>query len=270
MKKILSFILFFLFIILSSNKLFAIQTDICGIGILIYKDPWNKKTIIVKTLPNSPALEKGLLGDEIIAVDNKKTKKMSTTEIQDLIIGEEGTQVNLYVKENGVKKYYNLTRKHLIYNTSKDKNFDLHWQQVAPAMFEDATYIPPAIANKFSLTGRNQLVVPNNYWVQRKITFTQGYEACGTYPKKDQSECYMNLVNREINRTNQDIQIAQQEQIIRQQAILNLSQSMNSMNQSINNINRNNQLRNINNSIQQQNYQLQNLNNNLIRYRYRY
>ena len=95
-----------------------------------------------------------------------------------------------------------------------------------------------------------------NYWEKRKETFKIGYNACLSYPEKDQSSCLMNLVNREIQKTENQKQIELQQQALQQQARQNF---VNTMNQ----IQTNNNLNNINNTLQQQNMRLYNINHSI-------
>lgn len=251
MKKIFAIIFIFLFSLAIAN---ATENQLCGIGARILKDPFGKKTFILQVLPNSPAEKFNLPeGAEIISVDNVKTKSHSRDEIIKMILGEPGTVVNLKIKYNGKKSDYSITRGVFkVPQKNTDKKFDMHWHQVAPEGLDDI-YIPETIAAKVSRYYYQQYIVPVNYWVERKISFKRGYDACMTYSKNEQNSCLMNLVNREIAKTDHDRQIEMQAQAARQQAAQNF---INTMNQ----VQTNTNLNNINNSLQQQNFQLQNTN----------
>jgi hypothetical protein len=134
-----------------------------------------------------------------------------------LIQGEQGSDVVLVIKNQYNKKEtYTIKRDYVSIPEKKasDYKFDVHWKQVAPDGAEDVKPIHPAISSKLSWQFMN-IDVGNamNYWGNRKIAFTKGYDACLTYPKNEQNACLMNLVNREIAKTNQDEQM----QALRQQ-----------------------------------------------------
>lgn len=252
-KKICLFLIAILFTI--STVAFAVENQLCGIGARLLKDPFGKKTFVLQVLPDSPAQKFNLpVGAEIVSVNDIKTKSYTLQEISKMIMGEEGTVVNLSIKINGKKANYAITRgKFNIPQTAEDKTFELHWRQVAPEGIEDNIYIPLEIASKVNRNYYQQYVAPTNYWVERKVGFKRGYDACMSYPKAEQNGCLMNLVNREVAKTDNDRQMEIQEQMARQQATQNF---VNTMNQ----IQTNNNLNNINNSLQQQNFQLQNTN----------
>lgn len=254
MKKILTFLCIFLFI----NDLAFAQTFLCGIGTQLIKDPYNNKTIVLWTIPDSPAAKSFLPeGAEILKVNEQKTKNLRMDKITSLIQGTEGSQVNLLVKYKGKKTNYVITRARFeVPHDNTDETFNIHWKQVAPAAYENPKYIDSQVAKSLSLFYRVQFINMNNYWMQRKAGFQNGYDACKSYPKNEQNACLMNLVNREINKTATDEQIQLQQQIERQQALQGLSNSLNQ-------INTNNQLYNINNNLRQQNIQLQNINHTL-------
>lgn len=252
MKKFIIIVVLFLFSTFTIAS--AIENQICGIGTRLLKDPFGKKTFILQVLPNSPAEKYNIpVGAEIIAVNDVKTKKYSLSQISEMIIGQEGTTVNLLIKYNGNKTNYAITRAKVNIPQAKvDKTFDLHWHQVVPDGMDD-NYIPDQIAGKVSRDYYLQYVVPINYWYNRKISFKKGYDACMSYSKTEQNSCLMNLVNREITKTDNDRQMEMQQQMVRQQATQNF---VNTMNQ----IQTNTNLNNINNSLQQQNFHLQNTN----------
>lgn len=253
MKKLYLVLILSLFTFMSVAH--AIENQICGIGAALLKDPFNKKTFISGVLHNSPMQQYNIpIGAEIIAVNDIKTKPYTLDQIVEMIKGEEGTKVNLLIKYNGNKTNYEITRAKInIPQEKEDKTFNVHCQQVAPEGLENQTYIPDEIARKVSRNYYEQVVVPTNYWAERKIGFKKGYDACMTYPKNDQNTCLMNLVNREIAKTDSDRQAEIQAQIAKQQATQNF---VNVMNQ----IQTNTNLNNINNSLQQQNFNLMNTN----------
>lgn len=250
MKKII--ILLMLSLVLTTIQTFAIQEEFYGIGAKIIKD-YNKKTYIAMLLPNSPAEKANLpLGGELLFVDETPTKKLSIDEICNLIKGKENTTVKLIVRYKHKNTEYIVARKKIDLSQTfiNNKKFMLHWQQVAPANMLDVVYIEPF--DHYSKYLKEELWV-SNYWENRRQNFTNGYNACLSYPVNEQNTCLMNLVNREIEKTEYDRQAEMQEEIVRLQSVQNLSNT-------IQRINTNTQLNNINNSMQMQNMYLQNTN----------
>ena len=250
------FVLVFLTIFLTFSIAKASEDQICGIGVSLIQDPYNKKIFVLKVLPNSSALEYNLPeGAEIIAVNDKKIKKMNKAQITNLIRGEEGTIVKLTIKYNNEQSIFEIPRKQFKIPEKVQDKFELHWRQVAPANARIEP-IPQNMINNMSKKWYNEVVPFTNYWLNRKTYFKNGYDACMTYPASEQNTCLMNLTNREINKTSQDKQIELQENMIKQQAVQNF---INNMNQ----IQTNTNLNNINNTLQQRNFQLQNTNTQL-------
>lgn len=256
MKKL--YIAFILLVLCLFQIADAVENQICGIGVLLLKDPFGKKTFIIGVLPNSPAQQSHLqIGAEIISVNGIKTKPLSLGQISSMITGQEGSKVNLLIKYNRNKTNYEITRAKVnIPQEEEDNTFVIHWQQVVPKGLENKTYIPDEVASKVSRSCYSQVVAPINYWAERKIGFKKGYDACMSYPKAEQNICLMNLVNREIAKTDSDTQVEIQEQMVKQQAVQSF---VNTMNQ----IQTNTNLNNINNSLQQQNFNLMNTNRQL-------
>ena len=183
-------------------------------------------------------------------------KKLSIDEISNLIKGKEGTTVKLVVRYKHKNSEFLVERRKINLSQTfiNDKKFMLHWQQVAPANMLDVVYIEPFY--HYSKYLKDDLWV-SNYWANRRQNFTNGYNACLSYPVNEQNACLMNLVNREIEKTEYDRQAEMQEEMARLQSVQNLSNT-------IQRINTNTQLNNINNSIQMQNMYLQNTNMQLF------
>lgn len=225
MKKILltgliGFILF-------TDIAFA-QTQICGIGVNIVKDPYNKKVFVFKILPDSVASKYNLPeGAEILEIDGKKVKNLDINQISNLIRGEEGSIVNLLVKYNNRDEIYSIARAKFILPENKETKFDTHWKQVVP-INKRIEPIPQNILNSMSKKWYSEVVPFTNYWLNRKAEFTNGYNACMTYSEAEQNVCLINLTNREINKTAHDEQLEVQENMLRQQTIQN---SLNAVNQ---------------------------------------
>ena len=243
-------------ILLISTRTFADETEYGGIGSIIKKD--GSKAYVLKVFENSPAAKVGLQDcTQLLKVNGQNVKKMTADEIVNEVRGEVGTSVVLLIKEVKEKKENTIIRDKIApLPQIKDEKFLIHWQQVAPKGFVSLGYIKNS--HKYSVNLQNEIKY-RNYWEQRKDLFKNGYDACFTYPKKDQSFCLMNLVNREIQRTESQRQAELQQQAIQQQALQGI---VNTMNQ----IQTNTNLDNINNSLQQQNMHLQNINNSLNRW----
>ena len=199
--------------IFSANFALAIENSV-GIGMQLIKD--KKKIYIMRVFPNTPAYKAGLPeGAEIISIDGQKVKNMTIGQVSAIVSGEAGTNVTLLIKNNRTKFEYNLTRQaYTVKPPVDDKNFSVHWKQVVPTQYENAEYITP-----YKQYSNNLLwtIEKNNYWVERREIFKTGYDACLSYPVKDRNACYMNLVNREIDRTLKEKQLQNQQEMIRQQ-----------------------------------------------------
>lgn len=223
------------------------SNQLCGIGVQLYKD--KNKLYVINVLKNSPASKVYLpVGAEILQVDTIKVKNLTIDEVSEKIRGEKATKVNILAKSNSGKKLYTIERQPIqLPKRNKDKNFNVRWLEVVPEQYANSEYIEilPQYSNKLKM----QLDI-GNYWAARKESFKKGYDACMTYPKNEQSSCFMNLVNREIQKTENDRQSEVQERMYHQQAAQNF---VNTMNQ----IQTNTNLQNINNSIQQNTFQMQ-------------
>ncbi len=246
MKKFLILFLI-MFVFINVVPCAFATTEQSGIGAYLYKDAYNRKTFIWQYYPNSSAQSADVpVGSEIIAVNDKKTKKLTIEEVTNLINGEENTNVELLVKYKKKKHKYNVLRKPIILpKVEENDKFTVHWKQVAPI---DMVILPIPENMKKYMTHR--VYLKNNYWLERKAAFKNGYDACMTYAKKDQDICLMNLVNREINRTSQDEQLRVQQALVNEQRMQNYTNSINQMQI-------NNELQYINTRLRQQNFHLQ-------------
>jgi carboxyl-terminal processing protease len=74
-----------------------------GVGMQV--GPRNGKTVVMWPFENSPAYRAGLRpGDTIVAVNEKKTEGLTTTEIAELLKGPRGTKVQVTVNREGNTK----------------------------------------------------------------------------------------------------------------------------------------------------------------------
>ena len=217
-NKIKIFFLAYMFFLFIPSS-FAIEQNNIGIGVELIKD--KNKIFITQVYPNTPAYKAGILeGSEIIQIDDIKVRKLTIEEIFKLTQGEINKNTKLLIKKNRQKLEYNLTQQNYkIASLGLDKNFFIHWKQVVPTQYEKAVFITPYRQYSNNLL---RSIHKNNYWVERRNIFKTGYDACLSYPTKDRNACYMNLVNREIDRTLKEKQIQNQQELIRQQMYQNM------------------------------------------------
>ena len=72
--------------------------ELSGIGIQLGIEQKTSKLTVIEPIPNSPAMEAGLLaGDHIVRIDGKPTKSMTLEEASAQIKGEVGTEVKLTI-----------------------------------------------------------------------------------------------------------------------------------------------------------------------------
>ena len=197
----------FLFSAFCVNIVRAQTDEFFGIGAKLTQDSFNKKTIIVGLIDNSPAQKAGMnIGSQIIAVDDVKVKKMCICEIVSRIRGEENTNVKITVKKGLFKKQtYELTRTKIILENNTDSKFETHWVQIAPSCYKDAEIIPLEALKKFSRKFQKTEASKIEYWSKRKEDFKTGYDACKNYSNKNNQEiCLIHLLDRESAKTNTD------------------------------------------------------------------
>jgi len=72
--------------------------ELSGIGIQLGIDQKTRKLTVIAPIPNSPAIEAGLVaGDQIVRIDGKPTANMTLEEASAQIKGEVGTEVQLTI-----------------------------------------------------------------------------------------------------------------------------------------------------------------------------
>ncbi len=90
-----------------------------GVSIAVTTDKYCQ---IAEVFENSSAFNEGLkVYDKIVKVDGKDVKGLSTTEVSNLIKGEENTTVNVTVLRQDTEKEFTLTRKHISTKTVSAK-----------------------------------------------------------------------------------------------------------------------------------------------------
>src|SRR5271170_614366 len=100
-----------------------------GVGMQVA--PRNGKTIVVAPFGGSPAYKAGLRpGDVILAVNDKKTDALSTTEVADLLKGPRATHVQVTVGREGA---------------DKPIVFDIVRDEISRNSVEDAFWVHPGI-----------------------------------------------------------------------------------------------------------------------------
>jgi len=100
-----------------------------GVGMQVA--PRNGKTIVVAPFGGSPAYKAGLRpGDVILAVNDKKTDALSTTEVADLLKGPRATHVQVTVGREGA---------------DKPLVFDIVRDEISRNSVEDAFWVRPGI-----------------------------------------------------------------------------------------------------------------------------
>ena len=79
-----------------------------GVGMQVA--PRSGKTVVMAPFPGSPAYKAGLRpGDIIVAVDDKSTDGLNTTEVADLLKGPRGTPVKIKISREGERKSVTFT-----------------------------------------------------------------------------------------------------------------------------------------------------------------
>src|SRR5580692_5878516 len=100
-----------------------------GVGMQVA--PRNGKTLVVAPFGGSPAYKAGLRpGDVILAVNDKKTDSLSTTEVADLLKGPRATHVQVTVGREG---------------SEKPLVFDIMRDEISRNSVEDAFWLHPGI-----------------------------------------------------------------------------------------------------------------------------
>jgi len=203
--KILFLAMFFVFALLQFSP--AKAEEFFGIGAELAQDTFSKKVIVVNVMDNKPAQRLGVkAGDEIIAVDNEKVKKLTLCDVISKIRGPENSAVKIRIKKNFfVRKTIEITRERIEFNNNCPcEALNLQWAQVADLEYMYPRIMPDEIVKKFSNKYRNTVVLRNKYWLKRKQSFERNYNACMNYSKNNQELCLIHLIDRENATTNTD------------------------------------------------------------------
>ncbi|MBS1857724.1 MAG: S41 family peptidase [Acidobacteria bacterium] len=102
-----------------------------GVGMQVGPQP-DGKTAVKAPFPGAPAYKAGIRpGDVIVAVNDRPTDGMNTTEIADLLKGPRGTQVKIVVAREGAPE-------HLTFTVVRD--------EISRKSVQDAFFVKPGIA----------------------------------------------------------------------------------------------------------------------------
>ena len=101
-----------------------------GVGMQV--GPRGDKTVVIAPFPGAPAYRAGIRpGDTIVAVDDKSTNGMNTTEVADMLKGPRNTSVKITVKREGVADYL---------------SFQVMREDISRKTVQDAFWLRPGIA----------------------------------------------------------------------------------------------------------------------------
>lgn len=85
-----------------------------GVGITIQMTEESEGLLVVDVTRGGPAEEAGILvGDTLVAVEETRITGMSTTEVRNLVRGEEGTWVNLTLSRDGREETFSVERRRI-------------------------------------------------------------------------------------------------------------------------------------------------------------
>lgn len=247
-----------------------------AIGANIYKEPYWNRTIIINTIPSSPASDIPI-GSEIIKIDDKKIYFYSESKIINKIRGPLDSKVKLQIKNpNGNIQDYELTR--VSYDTLKyDEKFEYFWGQIAPEEFLRIPLYEDLLAVKSKLSIFDNKVTKNDlHWGIRKSKFTREYNYCLKQSENVQNACFEKIVQINTDKNKDETtpvvnSTDNSDKWLTGLILLNqlgrtidvLDNNYRQSTQFYNNLSTQKRLFSINQSIQQQNYHLQRINNTL-------
>ena len=102
-----------------------VSNSFVGIGVTVTHREDNTGEDIVSVVEGGPAEAAGLLvGDTIIKVDGQSIEGLDTTQAKALIVGEEGTNVDITVLRNGEEKTFTIERRRIKMKAATGKMLD--------------------------------------------------------------------------------------------------------------------------------------------------
>ena len=115
---------------------------------------------VLRTLPDNPAREAGILaGDILYKVNGEEVYDLSTEEISKKVRGEEGTEVEVTVVRDGEEKTFKMKRE-VINNVSAYVEYDGKTAIVTVTRFDNDTgTMVQGFANKFKDKGINKVIL---------------------------------------------------------------------------------------------------------------
>ena len=98
-----------------------------GVGITIQVTGESEDLLVVEVARGGPAEEAGILvGDTLVAVEETRVTGMSTTEVRNLVRGQEGTRVNLTVSRDGREETFSVARRRIEVTVATCTMLDKH------------------------------------------------------------------------------------------------------------------------------------------------
>ena len=171
------------------------------LGLLIYKEPFNNKTLIINSFPTSPGAIIPI-GSEIIKIDDKRIYFLPTKKIVNKLKGEMGTSVKITVKDNyGCEKEYILKR--VPYTELKfDEKFDYYWGMIAPEKFFHPPNLDSLNLIKSKLCILDKTISKDDfYWAEKKQKFIREYNYCNQLQSSEQKECLNWIIEQNSEKT---------------------------------------------------------------------
>ncbi len=143
-------------------------------GFLCFKEPYNKKVLVFKVIPDSPADRAGIKsGFEIIRINDLRVRNrdFNTLTAED--------SATFYIRTNNRKKVHISLKKEIVGypQETTDELLNIYWKQINPTQYENIHQINADIYNKMSGRGKQE-ARDLNYWYDKKIKFYGGYKSC--------------------------------------------------------------------------------------------
>lgn len=102
-----------------------------GVGMTVSER--NHRVIVIAPFPGSPAYKAGIRpGDTILQVNDKRTDNMTVSDVADLLKGDRGTHVKVYVSREGA---------------DRQLTFDIIRDEIPRKSVQDAFWVRPGIAH---------------------------------------------------------------------------------------------------------------------------